>query len=64
MKTITVITSPRGDWTVVQVGHYVPVTIYQGHDKWTEMIDDICNDLEVDVFFKTIPDEDMERLYG
>jgi hypothetical protein len=64
MKALTVITSPRGDWTVVQIGCYTPVTIYQGHDRWTEMIADICENLEVDVQFKTISNEDMERLYG
>jgi len=64
MKTLTVITCPRGDWTVVQLGYYVPVTIYQGHDRWSEMIEDICNSLDVAVVYKTISDEDMERLYG
>ena len=64
MKKLTVTTSPRGDWVVVQIGHYTPVTIYQGHDRWTEMVATICNELEVEVSYKIISDEDMERLYG
>lgn len=61
MVTLTVITCPRGDWTVVKSGYYSKYVIYEGHDKWTPMLDDILSAFDCDVIHKTISDEDMEE---